>query len=71
MVDLIVLEIQSKLQSVKGRIDLDGSLISTIEERKANNEENVNNVKKQKRLEIKWLKWKKAKKSHHVNNWSH
>lgn len=48
MVDLIVLEIQSKLQSVKGRIDLDGSLISTVEERKANNEENVNNVKKQK-----------------------
>lgn len=61
MVDLIVLEIQSKLQSVKGRIDLDGSLISTVEERKANNEENVTNVKKQKRLEIKWLKWKKGK----------
>lgn len=60
MVGLIVLEIQSKLQSVKGRINLDGSL-STIEERKANNEENVNNIKKQKGLERKWLKWKKGK----------
>lgn len=43
----IFLEIQTKLLGIKGRIDLDRSLIRTIEEKQANNEENISLIKKQ------------------------
>lgn len=41
----IFLEIQPKLLGIKGRIDLNRSLIRTIEEKQANNEDNISLIK--------------------------